>query len=239
MCRRDFSVPSTSLMSDLWRFAASGLALAASLSAAAGAEAQCLAGFCSGDISGVGQCGQDVDYCVRGASNNPQPCLPTGCNFVLNCRPVIVPAQPEIEVIPQPGGTFNARMTFQVTAPWNKEAGDSGSPDYNPNGTLDMLWFSGATVCSGSVSICEYFSSDVTRCFIEKTALTCGGAPYNFGTYSFRAQVCQGPGPCGFPFPPACGRWQDRNNLAFLVPKSLLPGCTSLLDDCSTSMSSC
>jgi RHS repeat-associated protein len=121
-------------------------------------------------------------------------------------------------------------MVMEVTAPWNKVAGDSnsGSSYYNPNGTLDMFWYNRATVpapCDSGyqVTICEYFASDKTRCYLERKDLTCSGAPYNFGTYSFRAQVCGGERPCGLP-PGGCGKWVDSNNLAFVVTKSKL-GC--------------
>ena len=75
-----------------------------------------------------------------------------------------------------------------------------------------------------SVSICEYLSSDRTQCWLEQKDLTCAGAPYNFGLFSFRAQTCGGEAPCNFPFPNTCGRWAVKNNVAFSVTKAML-GC--------------
>ena len=151
-------------------------------------------------------------------------CFGSGCSGFPNCRLPIVPAQPTIEILPEAGGTFTARLTFEVTAPWNKDSTDQTSPNFHSNSQLDMIWFDTPAVCGGGAHVadCQYLSSDTTRCYLEKTGLSCAGAPYDFGTYAFRAQVCQGPGPCGFPFPPPCGKWVDRPNLAFKVSKAML-----------------
>jgi RHS repeat-associated protein len=104
-----------------------------------------------------------------------------------------------------------------------------------------MLWFSTPQVCgSGAqIAICEYFNSDATRCYVETHNLTCEGAPYDFGAYAFRAYVCGGPGPCGFPFPPpAAAKWTDRNDLPFLVTKKIL-GCPEPPTEDCESCTSC
>jgi hypothetical protein len=120
------------------------------------------------------------------------------------------------------------RMKMTVTAPWNQFYAQS-----NPNGTLDMTWFDVSPAptpwtSGGDPSLCEYLSSDRVETYVEKTGLTCAGAPYDFGTYSLRSAVCGGP--CPPPFFPNCaaigwcGRWVDTNGLAFVVTKSML-GC--------------
>src|ERR1700709_1279457 len=56
----------------------------------------------------------------------------SGCGGFNNCQVPPV-GSPSIVILPQGGGTFTARMTVQVTAPWNQSVAIS-----NPNGTLDM-----------------------------------------------------------------------------------------------------
>ena len=194
--------------------------------------AQCLPGLCTGDLP-AGQCGLSGTDCVGRPSDYgpPSVCANNGCGFVNNCRTPSVDG-PFVDVISQGGGKFTARLRMNVQAPWNEWARIS-----NPNGTLDMLWFNTPTVPAAcatgySVSICEYLQSDRTQCWIEQKDLTCAGAPYNFGLFSFRAQTCGGEAPCNFPFPNTCGRWVDRNNLAFSVTKAMLGCPVPPKDDC-------
>ncbi len=83
----------------------------------------------------------------------------------------MVPEAPELEIVEQGGGLKTARLTFEVFAPWNAEAP-------SPNGTLDMIWFNRPEVCQAGaqVSICEYLTTDTTRCYLQRTNLTCAGA---------------------------------------------------------------
>ena len=198
---------------------------------AADAHAQCPA-FCTGSLN-AGQCGVDDAVCEgRPADYSSGPCSGNGCNFTHNCRDPTV-SGPSLEVLPEPGGTFTVRLTLDVRAPWNDWAATS-----NPNGTLDMLWFDTASVpaqCGTgfNAAVCEYLGSDRTRCFLQRTGLSCGGAPYSFGTFSFRAQVCGGGCFCE-QNPALCPCWRkvDRNNLSFTVTASDLGCPTPPKDDC-------
>lgn len=202
------------------------------LCATPAAAQQCLAGLCTGDLT-TGQCGIGDTTCQGRPSDYPatSPCAGNGCNFVNNCRTPTVTG-PTMDVFPQGGGKFTARMRMDVRAPWNFDA-----RIFNPNGTLDMFWYNTATVpgvCDTGfdVSICEYLNSDHTQCWLEKKDLTCDGAPYNFGFFSFRAQTCGGQPVCNFPFPNPCGRWTDKENLSFSVTKAMLGCPVPPKDDC-------
>jgi RHS repeat-associated protein len=146
-----------------------------------------------------------------------------GCSFNY-CQTPQVEGTPTFQLFPQPDGSVTARMVVQVTAPWNETAQQS-----NPNGTLDMTWFdvSPAPVpwtSGGNPSLCEYLASDRVNTYVEKTGLTCAGAPYDFGTYSLRASMCGGPCPPPF-FPncgPFCGRWIDKGGYEFKITKKML-----------------
>ena len=193
--------------------------------------AQCLPGLCTGDIP-TGQCGIDDAVCTGSPNTSTGACAGNGCNFVHNCRTPTV-SGPTIEILPQANGTFTARLKMDVRAPWNKWAQTN-----NPNGTLDMFWYERPTtpgLCDTgfNIAICEYLNSDHTQCWVQQTGLTCAGAPYNFGTFSFRAQTCGGPGVCNFPFPPTCGRWVDRSGLDFVVSKEMLGCPTPRKTDCN------
>ena len=192
--------------------------------------AQCIPGLCTGDIT-TGQCGINDAVCTGSPNTSTGACAGNGCGFVHNCRTPTV-SGPSIEILPQPDGTFKARLKMDVRAPWNDWARTN-----NPNGTLDMFWYERPTtpeLCDTgfNVAICEYLGSDHTECWVERSNLTCAGAPYNLGTFSFRAQTCGGPGVCGFPFPPTCGRWVDRSGLDFTVTKEMLGCPTPPKDDC-------
>jgi len=196
------------------------------------AAQQCLPGLCTGDLT-AGQCGINDAVCTGSPNNYPSgsPCAGNGCGFVNNCRTPTVTG-PTIDTFPQGGGKYTARMRMDVRAAWNQWAKIS-----NPNGTLDMLWYNTPTVPEAcdtgfAVTICEYLNSDHTECWLEQKDLTCAGAPYNFGLFSFRAQTCGGESPCNFPFPNSCGRWVDKENLAFSVTKAMLGCLVPPKDDC-------
>ena len=183
------------------------------VSSARTGSAQCTA--CPGTPLPVGKC-----------STGTLAQTGTGCSFN-NCQNPQI-SGPSFEKINQGGGLFTVRMTMTVTAPWNKFYASS-----QPNGTLDMTWFNVSPApapwtAGGSPSLCEELNSDVVPTYLEKTNLSCSGAPYDFGSYSLRSSVCGGP--CPPPYYPSCGsigwcgRWVDSNGLAFYVPKSML-GC--------------
>jgi len=70
---------------------------------------------------------------------------------------------------------------------------------------------------------CDWSGTDHATCYLEVTGLTCNGAPYDFGVFSFRAQTCGGPEAlCGFQN--RCGRAADFPGLSFVVTKQDL-GC--------------
>jgi len=208
------------------------IVLAAVLSLGAGAaRAQC--GMCSGTSSlNVFRCGVAETVCRMVGINTPDPSNPaecdSGCSFV-NCRVPEVTG-PTIVPVPTPDGKITARLTMDVRSVWNAVAGDSssGSRYYNPNGTLDMIWYESETVpslCDPPVPAtqCDWFDTDHATCYLEVTGLTCTGAPYDFGVVSFRAQTCGGPEAlCGFPN--RCGRAADFPGLSFMVTKQDL-GC--------------
>jgi hypothetical protein len=193
----------------------------------------CLAGLCTGDLS-TGQCGIGDTSCQGRPADyagTDSPCIGNGCNSLWNCRQPVV-SGPTIDITPQGGGKYTARLKMDVKAPWNL-----WSKSINPNGTLDMHWYNTPTVpgiCDTgfSTAICEYLDSDHTQCWVQQKDLTCAGAPYNFGFYSFRAETCGGQGSCNFPFPPTCGRWTDKNNLEFSVTKAMLGCPLPPKDDC-------
>jgi hypothetical protein len=115
-------------------------------------------------------------------------------------------------------------MGFDVFVPFLREARDGDGEQDNSNDQFTCTWWNAANTCTSNVQVgsCNYVASDSAVCFIERKQLTCGGAPYNFGVYSFRAQRCN-PGPCGFPHP-GCGVSVDRNNVQFVVTEQML-GC--------------
>jgi RHS repeat-associated protein len=197
------------------------------LAAAAPAGAQ-TCNQCPGTPLRVGMCGTP-DIVHTGA----------GCSFNY-CQNPQVASSPTFDILPQPDGTYIARMVVQVTAPWNQTAQQS-----NPNGTLDLTWFDTATAptpwtSGGNPSLCEYLASDRVNTYVEKTGLTCDGAPYDFGTYSLRASMCGGP--CPPPFFPSCGsfcgRWVDKGGYQFQVTKQMLSCPQPKKHDCDN-CSSC
>jgi hypothetical protein len=211
----------------------SGLVLLAWCLTTPSAAAQCLPGGCTGDLV-AGQCGQDEPICVENDVNSPPECCNNGipgpdcteggCNGLFNCKVPQVEG-PFIEATLEANGTYTARLGFEVTARWNRWA---ATDDNNPNGTLGIEWFRSSSFCSGQSSVCPYRDSDKTRCWLEEEGLTCGGAPYDFGVYSMRANVCNGGfGSCFCQANPLfCGCWRkvDRPAIPFVVTKADL-GC--------------
>ena len=168
----------------------------------------------------------------------------SGCGGFSNCQNPTI-GSPAISILPQGGGSFTARMSVTVTAPWNQSVASS-----NPNGTLDMTWFDTSSAptpwtSGGNPSLCEYLASDRVDTYVEKTGLTCSGAPYSYGTYSLRASTCGGP--CPPPFFPSCGsfcgRWVETGGMDFTVTAAMM-GCPtpkkwSCPDDASCSTCGC
>ncbi len=122
-----------------------------------------------------------------------------------NCRTPLVLAQ-NVEVVPQGGGLFTARLPVRIET--------LGNTLITPNGRLDLFWNQGPPV-SISTSLCENNTTDVTKTYLERTNLSCVGAPYDFGVFSIRAFVCRGS---------SCQRSADAANLPFQVTRADL-GC--------------
>ncbi len=186
--------------------------------------------LCPADFK-AGRCGEDIRICKLDFINHPDPANPAecagGCSFAV-CRDPAVTG-PAIEPIVEADGSLTARLTMYVEALWNGVAGDSssGSRYYFPDGTLNMTWYKldhVPDVCESAPKLvrCNWRSSDRAKCYVEMTNLSCNGAPYDFGTYSFRAETCGGPGTCDFT--PGCGHWVDRAPIEFIVTKAAL-GC--------------
>lgn len=168
------------------------------------------------------------------------PCSGNGCNFTHNCRLPTV-STPSIEVLPQANGTFNVRLKINVHAPWNLWA-----KTVNPNGGLTMSWFDQPSVPSQCASgykraTCNYLDSDHVECWIEKTGLNCETAretPYDFGTFSFLAEVCGSGCLCeqNQAFCP-CRRKTDQNNISFAVTAETLGREAPTPDPCDNCLS--
>ena len=127
-----------------------------------------------------------------------------------------------------------------MKAPYNWLAGQPG-PNNNPNGRLNIFWFDGN---GQNPSLCQYLATDHVYTYIEKEGLTCAGAPYSFGSYTVRADTCQGAcppfHPC-FPNCAACG-WCGKSkqiSVSFTVTKSDLGCPVPPPDDCSTGTNQC
>lgn len=183
-------------------------------------EPGCLGGPCKGPLS-AGQCGIDDATCAAGKPDNPPDCTGAGCDGKLNCRPPLV-SEPTFRVEPGTYGIFRVRMELDVRAPWNAWARTE-----NPAGTLSTVWSKAptATACGDTFrGTCQYVASDHTRCWIV-VGVGCNDAPLDFGTFSFRAEVCGGGCLCEQD-PQQCPCWKrtDKNGLRFVVTKAML-GC--------------
>lgn len=136
------------------------------------------------------------------ASSNPS-CAPGA--ETQNCRTPVVIVQP-LEVVAEGGGLLTARLPVRFET--------LGNTLITPNGRLNLFWNQGPPV-SLSTSLCENNTTDVTRTYLERTHLSCQGAPYDFGVFSVRGLVCAGS---------SCQRSADAANLPFRVTASDL-GC--------------
>ncbi len=124
-----------------------------------------------------------------------------------NCVPPVVNSS-RIDVIAGSGGNFEARLVVSVTAPSNN---DTNAPDF---GRLNLYWAQGSTPLNPTNNLCQDHTTNRAETYIAQT-VNCAGAPYDFGTYSLRAVVCEGA---------SCQKITDAGGLAFMVTKSML-GC--------------
>ncbi len=152
--------------------------------------------------------GADLNVFVCNLAEIPSASNPS-CNTLpetQNCRTPVIIAQ-AVEVVSQGGGLFTARLPVRLET--------LGNTMITPNGRLDLFWNQGPPV-SLSTSLCENNTTDVTKTYLERSNLSCAGAPYDFGVFSVRAFVCRGAG--------SCERFADAANLPFRVTKADL-GC--------------
>lgn len=183
-------------------------------------EPGCLEGRCKGPLS-AGQCGIADATCSAGQPDNPPDCDGAGCDRMLNCRPPLL-SEPTFRVEPGAHGIFRVLMEIDVRAPWNAWARTE-----NPPGTLSTFWSMSptATACGDTHrGTCQYVASDHTRCSIV-VAAGCNDVPVDFGTFSFRAEVC-GEGCLCEQDPQRCPCWRrtEKNGLRFIVTRAML-GC--------------
>jgi RHS repeat-associated protein len=160
------------------------------------------------------------------------------CSGTYNCVvPMVTPQG--VQILGGSGGSFTARLPLDVVAPFNNWASTN-----NPNGTLQVFWYDAPSVpdiCATgiSMSLCSLMNTDHGQFWLDKTGLTCAGAPYDF-VVSALAFSCQQPN-C-----PLCEqRTGDPNcichastssplgGLHITVPKSMIPGCLPPPDFCS------
>jgi RHS repeat-associated protein len=160
------------------------------------------------------------------------------CSGTYNCVvPMVTPQG--VQILGGSGGSFTARLPLDVVAPFNNWASTN-----NPNGTLQVFWYDAPSVpdiCATgiSMSLCSLMNTDHGQFWLDKTGLTCAGAPDDF-VVSALAFSCQQPN-C-----PLCEqRTGDPNcichastssplgGLHITVPKSMIPGCLPPPDFCS------
>jgi RHS repeat-associated protein len=136
-----------------------------------------------------GSAAQTCPFCPGAATLPAHVCtLPgviqegTGCGGQLkNCQtPELLP--PRIRVISSGTNTFEAQLAVEARAPWNSDSGVLSA------GRIKLFW--------GSFDLCENGATDRPETYLAFGGLTCAGAPYNLGTYSLNAVVCQGGGSC-------------------------------------------
>ena len=110
-------------------------------------------------------------------------------------------------------GIFAARLVVDVKVPWN----GAGQPTTGGSiSKLDLYWVQGPMATIFTQVKCEYGSSDRTYTILQRSGLTCNGAPYDFGVYSLRAVVCPGAG--------SCEKRTDLNGMPLQVTAEML-GC--------------
>ena len=205
------------------------------------AQACTMSENCTGDLT-TGGCGFDA-----GSACVPPPSVKGTCsgNGVGNCAgtyncvaPIATPQG--VQILGGSGGTYTARLTVDVVAPFNTWAGLNNN---NPNGTLQLTWYDSPSVpdiCDTSVStsLCSLKSTDHGQFWLDKTGLTCAGAPYDF-VVSALFFTCQQPTcPCEMlTGDPNCNcngvTSQPLSNLHITVPKASLPGCTPPPEFCT------
>jgi YD repeat-containing protein len=211
------------------------------------AQAQCtLPELCTGALT-TGACGYAGTACMPPPSTGL--CAANGvgqCVGTYNCVPPTATVQ-GVQILAGSGGTFTARLPLDVQAPFNGWAAANF-----PASVLNVFWYAAATVpdiCDGSVplSLCQFAATttsggtvtgaDHVSTWLDKTGLTCAGAPYSF-TVSARLGTCTQPScECEmFGGNPNCicdaPTATNLNNLTINVPKSMLPGCVPPPDFC-------
>ena len=114
-----------------------------------------------------------------------------------------------IDIVPESGGTFEARLVAGVRAQWNSDSSQLSAAK------LKLYWQSGSTATHPTSTLCQNNTSDRLETYLRSSGLSCAGAPYSLGVYSLRAVVCSGV---------SCERYTDFNGLDFTVTKPML-GC--------------
>ncbi len=106
----------------------------------------------------------------------------TGCGGQLkNCQmPELI--GPRTQIVSTGPGTYEARLIAEARAPWNSDPGTLSS------GKLKLYWT--------ALEFCQNGLADKQETYLAFGGLTCGGAPYDFGTFTLQAIVCQGGGSC-------------------------------------------
>lgn len=124
-----------------------------------------------------------------------------GCTGELkNCqKPELI--GPRLQVFAT-GSTYEVRLAVEARAPWNSNDGTVSA------GRIKLYW--------NTFDLCENGTTDRPETYVPFSGLTCAGAPYNLGTYSLNAVVCQGGG--------SCQKSTAITGMAAVVPKAML--CT-------------
>ncbi len=128
------------------------------------------------------------------------------CTSFPNCQQPRIQST-RIDIVPQGNGTFEARLVAYVEAPANLN---------NALSKLQLFWTSGGTATHPTSTFCPHETSNSAETYLTYPGLTCQGAPYNLGTFSLRAVVCNGGG--------SCQRNDDKPGLQFQVTPQML-GC--------------
>lgn len=89
---------------------------------------------------------------------------------------------PRTQIVSKDGG-LEARLLVEARAAWNSDSVDVPSAN-----KLRLYWF--------PFQACQHGTVDKMETYIARGGLTCGGAPYDFGTFNLRAVVCEGGGSC-------------------------------------------
>jgi RHS repeat-associated protein len=207
------------------------LLLAAMSSSGAHAASCSQPQLCTGDLT-TGGCGFTDTPCTPPPSGSGV-CSGNGvgqCSGTYNCVVPIVTPQ-GVQILGGSGGSFTARLPLDVVAPFNNWATTN-----NPNGTLQVFWYDSPSVpdiCTTGIamSLCSLANTDHGQFWLDKTGLTCGGAPYDF-VVSALAFSCQQPSCACEQIAggnPNCicfaSTSSPQSGLHIKVPKSMIPGC--------------